>query len=170
MTNATIIALATIAQSKAIYATPGQWAIVADGKIVGLFASRALARLNANPKAGKIIKVADLTLEVLTEVAAPPVVTLEPAKATNAIQTKVAKANPTAHTTESTVERPCKRVWQIADDVHAANPAAKRGDVLAECVKQGVAYFTARTQYQQWLTVQHEMEARELAAAAKLVK
>jgi hypothetical protein len=39
--------------------------------------------------------------------------------------------------------------------------------VLAECVRQGVAFYTARTQYQQWLGVQKEMAAREAAAAAK---
>lgn len=67
----------------------------------------------------------------------------------------------------STAERPCKLVWQIADDVNAATPGAKRSVVLAECVRQGVAFYTARTQYQQWLGVQKEMAAREAAAAAK---
>ena len=65
----------------------------------------------------------------------------------------------------STADRPCKLVWQIADDVNAATPGAKRSVVLAECVRQGVSYYTARTQYQQWLGVQKEMAAREAAAA-----
>jgi hypothetical protein len=85
---------------------------------------------------------------------------------------KVAKAvaprGPVTH--ESTATRPCKLVWQIADDVFLANPEAKRSEVLAECVKQGVAYFTARTQYQQWLTVQKEMAAREAEQASKAAK
>jgi hypothetical protein len=85
---------------------------------------------------------------------------------------KVAKAvaprGPVTH--ESTATRPCKLVWQIADDVFLANPEAKRSEVLAECVKQGVAYFTARTQYQQWLTVQKEMAAREAEQAPKAAK
>lgn len=46
----------------------------------------------------------------------------------------------------STVESPVKRVWAIADSM----PEAKRKDVIAACVKEGIAFFTARTQYQKW--------------------
>lgn len=68
---------------------------------------------------------------------------------------------------ESTVERPCKLVWHIADEMTAANPAVRRKDVLAACVARGVAFYTARTQYQQWLGIQKEVAAREAAQAAK---
>jgi hypothetical protein len=68
---------------------------------------------------------------------------------------------------ESTVEHPCKLVWHIADEMTAANPAVRRKDVLAACVARGVAFYTARTQYQQWLGIQKEMAAREAAQAAK---
>jgi hypothetical protein len=67
----------------------------------------------------------------------------------------------------STVERPCKKVWWIADEMITANPNVKRGAVLAECVKQGIAFYTARTQYQQWLSVRKEMAEREAQQAAK---
>lgn len=50
-------------------------------------------------------------------------------------------------THESTIKRPCKQVWHIADSM----PGAKRKEVIAACVAQGIAYYTARTQYQQWL-------------------
>lgn len=46
----------------------------------------------------------------------------------------------------STVESPVKRVWAIADSM----PDAKRKDVIAACVEEGIAFFTARTQYQKW--------------------
>lgn len=68
---------------------------------------------------------------------------------------------------ESTAERPCKLVWHIADDMKAANPEVKRKEVLAECVKRGVAFYTARTQYQQWLGVQKEMAARVASQTAE---
>ena len=68
---------------------------------------------------------------------------------------------------ESTAERPCKLVWHIADEMVAANPAVRRKDVLAACVARGVAFYTARTQYQQWLGIQKEMAAREAAQATK---
>lgn len=70
-------------------------------------------------------------------------------------------------TNESTAERPCKLVWHIADDMKAANPEVKRKEVLAECVKRGVAFYTARTQYQQWLGVQKEMAARVASQTAE---
>lgn len=54
--------------------------------------------------------------------------------------------------TVSDIERPTKAVWHIADELSQANPSVRRKDVIAECVNRGVAYNTARTQYQQWLT------------------
>ncbi len=46
----------------------------------------------------------------------------------------------------STAERPTKLVWDIADK----HPELKRKEVIEECVRQGIAYGTARTQYQHW--------------------
>lgn len=46
----------------------------------------------------------------------------------------------------SSCERPTKRVWDIADSM----PKASRKEVMAECVRQGIAYGTSRTQYQAW--------------------
>jgi len=51
---------------------------------------------------------------------------------------------------KSTANRPCTLVWEIAD----AMPGAKRKEVIEACVKAGVAYYTARTQYQQWKSLQ----------------
>ena len=55
----------------------------------------------------------------------------------------------------SSVERPVKRVWHIADEMFDAADAAKlphptRKEVVEECVRRGIAFYTARTQYQQW--------------------
>lgn len=52
----------------------------------------------------------------------------------------------------STCERPTKKVWDIAD----AMPKASRKEVMAECVAQGIAYGTARTQYQAWFKASQE--------------
>lgn len=71
-----------------------------------------------------------------------------------------------AHVNSSTIERPTKAVWHIADEMKAANPSVRRKDVIAECIKRGIANFTARTQYQQWFQVQKEMQVREAAQAA----
>ena len=58
-------------------------------------------------------------------------------------------------TNHSTIERPTKTVWHIADEMVAANPQVRRKDVIAECVKRGIAFYTARTQYQQWLATKN---------------
>lgn len=50
----------------------------------------------------------------------------------------------------STIEAPSKRVWEIAEQMKAENPNVRRKDVIAACVEQGIAYYTARTQYQLW--------------------
>ena len=71
-----------------------------------------------------------------------------------------------AHVNSSTIERPTKAVWHIADEMKAANPSVRRKEVIAECIARGIANFTARTQYQQWFQVQKEMQAREAAQAA----
>jgi hypothetical protein len=82
---------------------------------------------------------------------------------------KPLKGSKATHTVAnfSTVERPCKKVWWIADEMITTNPKVKRGAVLAECVKQGIAFYTARTQYQQWLSVRKEMAEREAQQATK---
>lgn len=78
-----------------------------------------------------------------------------------AIQTKKAKApkvdKPKQETNgdpelrgSSTVTRPTKAVWDIAEKMKKANPDARRKDILEACQKAGIAYYTARTQYQLW--------------------
>lgn len=69
------------------------------------------------------------------------------------------------HSNKSTTGRPCKLVWAIADEMFSENPNTRRKEVLAACVNRGVAFYTARTQYQQWLSVQKEMAEREAAQA-----
>lgn len=53
----------------------------------------------------------------------------------------------------SSVSNPCLAVWTKADEMFATNPWTRRKDVIAACVAMGIAFYTARTQYQQWLTV-----------------
>lgn len=47
---------------------------------------------------------------------------------------------------KSCIENPCQLVWNIADEMEGA----RRKDVIEACVKAGVAFYTARTQYQLW--------------------
>lgn len=46
----------------------------------------------------------------------------------------------------SSVAKPCELVWAIADRL----PNARRRDVINACVGAGVAFHTAKTQYQKW--------------------
>lgn len=59
----------------------------------------------------------------------------------------------------STAERPTKKVWHIADSM----PGAKRKEVIEECVRQGIAYGTARTQYQHWFKCVNDSKAAPIA-------
>lgn len=56
---------------------------------------------------------------------------------------------------ESTVKNPTKLVWNIADQMlnraRETNCKTTRRIIMDECIKQGVATYTARTQFQQWL-------------------
>lgn len=45
---------------------------------------------------------------------------------------------------KSTAKNPVKLVWEIAD----ANWGKKRSEIIQMCVEAGIAYNTARTQYQ----------------------
>ena len=56
----------------------------------------------------------------------------------------------------STVESPTRRVWAIADELHAANPDVRRKDIMAACETAGIAFFTARTQIQKWMKAKKE--------------
>lgn len=60
--------------------------------------------------------------------------------------------SPTSKSHKSTVESPTRLVWHIANEMVKVNESVSRKEVIAECERQGIAHFTARTQYQQWLT------------------
>ncbi len=66
---------------------------------------------------------------------------VEPAADTPAPATK--PRGPRGH---STIDGPCFTVWSVADEM----TDAKRGEVIAACQALGVAFYTARTQYQKW--------------------
>jgi hypothetical protein len=52
---------------------------------------------------------------------------------------------------KSTVEHPTKLVWIVADEMRKANPQATRRQIVDECIRRGVAYYTARSQVQRFL-------------------
>lgn len=72
----------------------------------------------------------------------------------------------------STIDKPTKKVWSIADDMVAAAKAAglpvpSRKEVQAQCVRQGIAYGTARTQYQAWFKCINDSKAAPIAVIGK---
>lgn len=85
-------------------------------------------------------------------------------KAANAAAANLDPARPRI----STTELPTKKVWQIADEMMATNAKAglvapKRKEVIEECVRRGVAYGTARTQYQHWFKTLNDSAAAPIA-------
>ena len=53
---------------------------------------------------------------------------------------------------ESVIGNPVKMVWEIADRMWGQ----RRKDIIEECVRQGIAYNTARTQYQAFYKVKSQ--------------
>lgn len=68
----------------------------------------------------------------------------------------VEKTKPVARpkVNKSSVDGPCALVWNLAEEMTAKGAARK--DVIAEAQKQGVAYYTARTQYQAWRSAKNK--------------
>ena len=58
---------------------------------------------------------------------------------------------------KSTVESPCLKVWETADEMIGAT----RKDVIIKCVEEGVATATAKTQYQRWFVAKKADEAKQ---------
>ncbi len=79
--------------------------------------------------------------------AATEVPTAEPVPQAEPTPEPVAKVE---RVRESTIEKPTKAVWTIADEMKAANPNVTRKEIVDECIRRGVAFYTARTQYQRW--------------------
>ncbi len=121
------------------------WFIVNADYVVGVYAGRAAARAaKATGLAGKIVSLNEITLKTAA---------VEEPKA------KRVKAETKPIVNRSTVESPCRLVWDLADKM----AGAARKDVIAAAQEKGVAFYTARTQYQLWRQVQKEMSEREAA-------
>lgn len=129
------------------------WVIINEDYLVGIYNGRNEARTAKaeHNYTGKIAKADEVEFEVIK---LPPV---EQPKAAEAVKAEIVRL--------STATRPCKLVWEIAENMTKQN--ARRKDIIAECVNQGVAYYTARTQYQLWLTIKKEERERELLQASK---
>lgn len=106
-------------------------------------------------------KAAEPVIETNSEIDLETQQKLADKVANNAVVADPIAGVPSALSHQSIVERPCKEVWWIADEMKAKNPKIKRSEVIKECVARGIAYYTARTQYQQWFSVQKEMAERE---------
>lgn len=70
----------------------------------------------------------------------------------------------------SSIPKPTKQVWHIADEMNARSAAAgqsapSRKEVQDECVRRGIASGTARTQYQAWKKATDESTRNAVHAA-----
>jgi len=65
-------------------------------------------------------------------------------------------------TNKSSIDSPCAKVWQIAGEMEGA----RRKDIIAACEKAGIAFYTARTQYQKYREALRESEANAALANA----
>lgn len=184
--------IVTNAFAASILEIKNPWLIVNADHVVGVYEGRQAARnAKATGLAGKIVSLKEITIktadmieetedeeiaiaEIATEeIAAEEIsfieeivaeetadmieeISAEESKTEKALKAKVEPKN---IENRSTVKKPCRLVWDLAD----AMVGASRKDVIAAAEAKGVAYYTARTQYQLWTQVQKEMAAREKA-------
>jgi hypothetical protein len=79
---------------------------------------------------------------------------------------KKAEATTTdGRTHASTVENPCQLVWDLADKMVAKG--ATRKEVMDAAIAKGVAFYTARTQYQLWSQASREDTRRRKEVGIK---
>ena len=71
------------------------------------------------------------------------------------------------YTNPSTVDKPVGRVHEIAAEMLAADPAARRKDIVAACVALGINIHTAKTQVQVYLKGLKDDLAAKLAASVE---
>ena len=118
-------------------------AYIEDGLILGAYPSRASAQAAAKEKGGKVKKAEEVELVAVKadEIHAKSEEPEESPKAEEEPPKKKERE-------QSTVGSPCSLVWEIADEMKGA----RRKDVVAACMKAGVAEYTAKTQYQRWYT------------------
>lgn len=62
----------------------------------------------------------------------------------------------------SDIDNPCSAVWNIAESMQDKT----RKEVINHCVASGIAYYTARTQYQRWFQARKNMQ---MATTPKIV-
>lgn len=89
----------------------------------------------------------EVPVDDVTLVEVPPFEDLPEALDALGVEPK-APRKPTYVAEVSTAEGPTKRVWAIADSM----PGSTRKQVIDACREAGIAFGTARTQYQKWFT------------------
>lgn len=101
---------------------------------------------------------------------------LEGEEALTQAQVASAPGNKPGWVHASTVLKPTKLVWAIADAMYEEarlndEPMPTRKEVQDECVKRGIASGTARTQFQHWFKQRNESakEARAQIVDGKIV-
>lgn len=68
---------------------------------------------------------------------------------------------------KSSIANPVKFVWDLADAMKKVDPSVRRKDVIEAAIANGVAGYTARTQYQAWYQMQRESQRQAALAEAK---
>lgn len=104
----------------------------------------------------------DATIAKMDAALAKSKARLAPKPAAETAQPKPAKAKPAPkekktgtyadmqanRITVSKIESPVRAMWDLCDEM----VGSKRKDVIAAAVAKGISFYTARTQYQLWLT------------------
>lgn len=121
-----------------------------------------LDRLNA---IAKEFKLSESIVAALDEAIGHRAAELEAEAQATQAQVAAAPGNKPGWVHASSVLKPTKLVWVIADEMYAeaqnaGKPMPSRKEVQDECVRRGIASGTARTQFQHWFKVHNENPER----------
>lgn len=106
-------------------------------------------------------KLAEAVVAALDEAIGVRAVEIEGEAELTRSQVKHAPGNKPGWVHASSVLKPTKLVWVIADEMYAeaqnaGKPMPTRKEVQDECVRRGIASGTARTQFQHWFKQRNE--------------
>lgn len=110
-------------------------------------------------------KLAEAVVTALDEAIGMRAVEIEGEAELTRSQVKHAPGNKPGWVHASSVLKPTKLVWVIADEMYAeaqnaGKPMPTRKEVQDECVRRGIASGTARTQFQHWFKLHNENPER----------
>lgn len=146
--------------------SPEQKAEAERKEQIAKIAQEMAARATEQPKGPDPKEVAALALKAVEQKRAAELAAA-PADGATSTQTSGKRDRWPERKKKSTIANPVKFVWDLADAMKKVDPSVRRKDVIEAAIANGVAGYTARTQYQAWYQMQRESQRQAALQEAK---